>query len=84
MDGSRTMTGRSGLLAGLDHTRRAKIVVTLGPSCCTADVFRELVRAGADKRPYRLVLRAGVTNAAVDGEYTTPRCRYAVHLQPAG
>ena len=42
------MTGRSGLLAGLDHTRRAKIVATLGPSCCTADVFRELVRAGAD------------------------------------
>jgi pyruvate kinase len=42
------MTGRSGALAGLDHTRRAKIVATLGPSCCTADVFRELVRAGVD------------------------------------
>ncbi|HWB32694.1 MAG TPA: pyruvate kinase [Acidobacteriaceae bacterium] len=30
------------------HGRRAKIVATLGPSCSTAEVFRELVRAGVD------------------------------------
>jgi pyruvate kinase len=48
MDGSRTLTGRGGVFAGLEHTRRAKIVATLGPSCCTSEVFRELVRAGAD------------------------------------
>jgi len=30
------------------HTRRAKIVATLGPACSTPKVFRELVRAGLD------------------------------------
>jgi pyruvate kinase len=34
--------------AGMEHTRRAKIVATLGPSCSTPKVFRELVRAGVD------------------------------------
>jgi pyruvate kinase len=34
--------------AGMDHTRRAKIVGTLGPSCSTPKVFRDLVRAGLD------------------------------------
>ncbi len=33
---------------GMDRTRRAKIVATLGPSCSTPEVFRELVRAGLD------------------------------------
>ena len=33
---------------GLDQTRRAKIVATLGPSCSTMPVFRQLVRAGLD------------------------------------
>jgi len=33
---------------GMDRTRRAKIVATLGPSCSTTAVFRELVRAGLD------------------------------------
>ena len=33
---------------GLDRTRRAKIVATLGPSCSTLPVFRQLVRAGLD------------------------------------
>ncbi len=60
------------------------VLVLTGALTPEGQVQAELVRAGADKRPYRLVLRAGVTNAAVDGEYTTPRCRYAVHLQPAG
>jgi pyruvate kinase len=32
----------------LKHGRRAKIVVTLGPASSTPDVFRRLVRAGAD------------------------------------
>ena len=32
----------------LDRTRRAKIVATLGPSCSTKEVFRQLVRAGLD------------------------------------
>lgn len=32
----------------MDRTRRAKIVATLGPSCSTTEVFRELVRAGLD------------------------------------
>ena len=33
---------------GADQRRRAKIVATLGPSCNTETVFRELVRAGLD------------------------------------
>src|SRR6202161_4330237 len=34
--------------SGTEATRRAKIVATLGPSCNTEPVFRELVRAGLD------------------------------------
>ena len=33
---------------GMERTRRAKIVATLGPSFSTAAIFRELVRAGLD------------------------------------
>ena len=33
---------------GLKHSRRAKIVATLGPASSTPEVFRQLVRAGAD------------------------------------
>jgi pyruvate kinase len=33
---------------GLERTRRAKIVATLGPSCSTPQIFRHLVRAGLD------------------------------------
>jgi pyruvate kinase len=33
---------------GPDRIRRAKIVATLGPSCSSIDVFRQLVRAGLD------------------------------------
>ncbi|MEO8736855.1 MAG: pyruvate kinase [Edaphobacter sp.] len=33
---------------GNERTRRAKIVATLGPSCSTPEVFRQLVRAGLD------------------------------------
>ncbi len=33
---------------GMDQSRRAKIVATLGPSCSTTPVFRQLVRAGLD------------------------------------
>jgi pyruvate kinase len=35
-------------LAGMERARRAKIVATLGPSCNTIEVFRQLVRAGLD------------------------------------
>jgi pyruvate kinase len=34
--------------SGTEPSRRAKIVATLGPSCNTEPVFRELVRAGLD------------------------------------
>jgi pyruvate kinase len=34
--------------AGMDTTRRAKIVATLGPACSTTEMFRKLVRAGLD------------------------------------
>src|ERR1700736_6542548 len=34
--------------AALERTRRAKIVATLGPSCSSIEVFRQLVRAGLD------------------------------------
>ncbi len=34
--------------SGFDRLRRAKIVATLGPSCSTIDVFRQLVKAGLD------------------------------------
>jgi len=33
---------------GTAHNRRAKIVGTLGPSCSTPEVFRQLLRAGLD------------------------------------
>ena len=33
---------------GTERIRRAKIVATLGPSCSTPEVFRQLVRAGLD------------------------------------
>jgi len=33
---------------GTEQVRRAKIVATLGPSCSTEPIFRELVRAGLD------------------------------------
>src|ERR1700728_348770 len=33
---------------GVEPRRRAKIVATLGPSCSTENVFRELLRAGLD------------------------------------
>ena len=33
---------------GMDSSRRAKIVATLGPSCSEIGVFRKLVRAGLD------------------------------------
>jgi len=33
---------------GLKHSRRAKIVATLGPASSTPEIFRKLVRAGAD------------------------------------
>jgi pyruvate kinase len=35
-------------IGGMTHSRRAKIVATLGPSCSTPDIFRKLVRAGVD------------------------------------
>ena len=34
--------------SAMDRVRRAKIVATLGPSCSTTAVFRQLVRAGLD------------------------------------
>jgi pyruvate kinase len=34
--------------SAMDTSRRAKIVATLGPSCSTMPVFRQLVRAGLD------------------------------------
>jgi len=37
-----------GSLVGSERARRAKIVATLGPSCSSIGVFRELVRAGLD------------------------------------
>jgi pyruvate kinase len=40
--------GSSAGQGGMDRSRRAKIVATLGPSCSTIEVFRELVRAGLD------------------------------------
>ncbi len=39
---------RSESFAAPEQVRRAKIVATLGPSCSTEPVFRELVRAGLD------------------------------------
>ena len=39
---------KTAVFDGMDRTRRAKIVATLGPSCSTIAVFRQLVRAGLD------------------------------------
>jgi pyruvate kinase len=46
-DATSALAGSTGF-TGLKHNRRAKIVGTLGPSCSTPEVFRELVRAGLD------------------------------------
>jgi len=48
MVGANAHTGRTGVFEGMGQTRRAKIVATLGPASNTADVFRELLRAGLD------------------------------------
>ena len=34
--------------SAMKYNRRAKIVATLGPACSTAEVFRQLVKAGVD------------------------------------
>jgi pyruvate kinase len=47
LDSQKPTSARSPFMA-LDHTRRAKIVATLGPASSTPEVFRELVRAGLD------------------------------------
>jgi pyruvate kinase len=44
----RNPVGEADGSAGMEHTRRAKIVATLGPACSTPAVFRSLVRAGLD------------------------------------
>jgi len=47
----KNLTDSYGIAAGhggMDRSRRAKIVATLGPSCSTMPVFREMVRAGLD------------------------------------
>ncbi len=36
------------VFSAVERSRRAKIVATLGPSCSTVEVFRQLVRAGLD------------------------------------
>jgi pyruvate kinase len=42
------LTGKANAFKGIDHSRRAKIVATLGPACSTPEIFRELLRAGLD------------------------------------
>ena len=42
------MSANRALSGGAEAVRRAKIVATLGPSCSTLPVFRQLVRAGLD------------------------------------
>jgi pyruvate kinase len=48
MNTSLNLVSNDASFAGLERTRRAKIVATLGPSCSTIEVFRQLVRAGLD------------------------------------
>ena len=45
---ARAIPSRANSFAGQEHNRRAKIVATLGPSCSTPEIFREMVRAGLD------------------------------------
>jgi pyruvate kinase len=48
MDNAMLASKPNAPFAALDRTRRAKIVATLGPSCSSIEVFRQLVRAGLD------------------------------------
>ena len=48
MNTSQNPTSNDTALTGMERTRRAKIVATLGPSCSSIEVFRQLVRAGLD------------------------------------
>src|SRR6202522_3856139 len=48
MKNSKESSGIAAGFRGMDCSRRAKIVATLGPSCSTTPVFRQLVRAGLD------------------------------------
>jgi len=48
MNTSLKSTSNVAPFAGLERTRRAKIVATLGPSCSSIEVFRQLVHAGLD------------------------------------
>ncbi len=43
-----SLSQNSAVFGGSEAVRRAKIVATLGPSCSTLPVFRQLVRAGLD------------------------------------
>jgi len=45
---AQTLAGTANGFQGMEHNRRAKIVATLGPSCSTPKLFRDLLRAGAD------------------------------------
>jgi pyruvate kinase len=47
-DAARSFLGKTDGPSAMKYNRRAKIVATLGPSCSTADVFRQLVKAGVD------------------------------------
>ena len=47
-DAALAPTGSANGIAASRHARRAKIVATLGPASSTAEVFRDLVRAGVD------------------------------------
>ena len=47
-DAVRATPGSADGHAGMKHNRRAKIVATLGPASSSPEVFRKLVRAGAD------------------------------------
>lgn len=48
MNTSQNPTSNNVSFPGMERTRRAKIVATLGPSCSSIEVFRQLVRAGLD------------------------------------
>ncbi len=43
-------------------------------------VAAERMTTGADKKPYVTRLAARLTDGAITGTYTTPRCSYAVRL----
>lgn len=64
----------------VQFTPREGVLILEGQIAPDGSVSASLQTPGADRRPYRLTLRATLAGTSIKGEYVTPRCRYRVDL----